>query len=99
MDATELNSILQLAVLAPIGSYADALQARPLFDKFVRLHNMVAQGGRLEVLNAKEAALVDAMRRGMACIAPGNAGPAAQADGIVTPGSAPSEVQLSALEG
>ena len=99
MDATELNRILQLAVLAPIGSYADALQARPLFDKFVRLHNMVAQGGRLEVLNAKEAALVDAMRRGLASIAPGNAGPAAHADGIVSPGSAPSEAQLTALEG
>ena len=97
MDATELNSILQLAVLAPIGSYADALQARPLFDKFVRLHNMVAQGGRLEVLSAKEAGMVEAMRRGLACISPGNRGPAAHADGIVPAGSVIPEEALAAL--
>ena len=99
MVIQELNRVLELTVNSPLGSYADSLRHKPLIDKFVGLCNQVAQGARLDVLNAKEAALVDAMRRGMACIAPGNAGPAAHADGIVTPGSTPSEVQLSALEG
>ena len=99
MEAQELSRILELAVNSPIGSYAQSLQHKPLIDKFVRLHNQVAQGARLDALSAKEAALVDAMRRGMACIAPGNQGPAAHADGVVPAGVAPSQDMLAAQEG
>ena len=99
MNKQDLGRILELAVQAPIGSYADALQHKPLIDKFVGLFNRIAEGSRLDVLNAKEAALVDAMRRGMACISPGNAGPAAHADGIVPAGETPSAEVLSAQEG
>jgi hypothetical protein len=93
MEAAELTRVLELAVNAPIGSYADALQHKPIFDKLVKLVN--AQG-RLDVLNKKEAAMVDALRRGMACIAPGNTGPAAHADGIVPAGGAIPEEALAA---
>jgi hypothetical protein len=96
MQAAEISRILELTVSAPIGSYADALQHKPLIDKFVRLHNQLAQGARFYALSEKEAALVDAMRRGMACIAPGNTGPAAHAEGIVPAGQTPSSELLSA---
>lgn len=96
MDTKELSRILELAVNAPIGSYADALQHKPLIDKFVGLLNQVSKGARIDALSEKEAALVDAMRRGMACIAPGNTGPAAHAGGIVPAGQTPSPELLSA---
>ena len=99
MEAQELSRILELVVNSPIGSYAQSLQHKPLIDKFVRLHNQVAQGARLDALSEKEAALVDAMRRGMACIAPGNQGPAAHADGIVPAGGVPPAEAFAASEG
>jgi|HubBroStandDraft_4_1064222.scaffolds.fasta_scaffold267929_2 hypothetical protein len=97
MDAAELGRVLELAANAPLGSYADAAQHKPLFDKLVKLHNAVAAGGQLTVLNAKEAQMVSAMRRGLACIAPGNTGPAAHADGIVPAGVTIPEEALAAV--
>lgn len=98
MEATELNRILELVVNSPIGSYAQSLQHKPLIDKLVGLYNRVAQGARLDALSAKEAALVDAARRGLACIS-GNTGPAAHADGVVPAGGVPAPEQLAAQEG
>lgn len=99
MEAAKLSRILELAVSAPIGNYVQALQHKPLIDEFVGFVNRVAQGARLDALNAKEAALVDAMRRGMACIAPGNQGLAAHADGVIPAGGIPSPELLAAQEG